>query len=296
MKFQDFPWPVVDGAKEPPVWRGSHFEVGSDRLKILSFKRSDSAWSRDLTEMHEKEASSHHPIDVASRALAVDSMRLLNGRLPLTILDVGCSSGFLVEELTRSIPGAQVMGADYIAEIVLRVAQRLSNHPFLQFDLRQCPLPDACIDGVTALNVLEHIDDDFKALTEIHRILKRGGIAHIELPAGPGNFDLYDEVLLHYRRYRIRELTEKACKAGFVVREATHLGFFPYPFFKYAKTRNQHLGKHLTLEEKRKLVAEQIRNTKSSRILARTFDLERALGHLVSYPVGIRAIARIQKP
>jgi len=166
----------------------------------------------------------------------------------------------------------------------------------LQFDLRRCPLPDACLDGVTALNVLEHIDDDAVAFAEIHRILKHGGLTHIEVPANPGNFDFYDEILLHFRRYRLAELVEKARKSGFVVKKATHLGFFLYPFFKFAKRRNRRVTQQLTLQEKRKLVAEQIRSTKSSPVLARTFALERTLGSFVSYPIGIRAVVRLQKP
>ena len=72
---------------------------------------------------------------------------------------------------------------------------------------------------MTALNVLEYIDDDRKALTEIYRILKSGGLAHIEVPADPASFDLYDEVLLHFRRYRLSELIAKASAIGFVVRK-----------------------------------------------------------------------------
>jgi ubiquinone/menaquinone biosynthesis C-methylase UbiE len=295
LRFKDFPWPAIGEQKQIPVWTGSHFEVGHNSMKVLAFTQSESAWNSELTQMHEREASSSHPIDLASRALAVDSMKLLEVRERPIILDVGCSSGFLVEELMRSLPEAEVIGSDYILEVVLKVAERLPNNPFIQFDLRRCPLPDSCIDGVTALNVLEHIDDDLRAFAEIHRILKRGGLAHVEVPADPGSFDLYDEVLLHFRRYRLSELVEKARKAGFVVSKATHLGFFPYLLFKYAKTRNQRLGKRLTLQEKRKLVAEQIRNTKSSRLLAKTFVLERVLGSIASYPIGIRAVARLQK-
>jgi len=295
-RFKDFPWPAIGDCKQLPVWTGSHFEVASKRTKILAFSQSESAWSPELTEMHEREASSSHPIDLASRALAVDSMKLLRLRGRPIILDVGCSSGFLIEDLMRDIPESELIGADYIQEIVLKTAERLPNNPFLQFDLRQCPLPDACVDGVTALNVLEHINDDSRAFVEVHRILKRGGLAHIEVPADPGSFDLYDEVLLHFRRYRLSELIEKAHQAGFVVRKATHLGFFPYPFFKYAKIRNQHIGKRLTLQEKTKLVAEQIRNTKSSRILSKIFDFERWLGSVASYPIGIRAVVRLEKP
>lgn len=295
MHPESFPWPTLDGDSTAPAWDGRQFVAGSKKYQILVYSQTDSAWSAELTQLHEREASSSHPIDVASRKLAIDSMKGLKLEGQPIILDIGCSSGFLVEDLARTIPRASVIGADYIPEIVLRAAQRVPSIPFLQFDLRKCPLQDSCIDGVTALNVLEHIDNDRDALAEIFRILKRGGLAHLEVPADPGSFDLYDEVLLHFRRYRLSELVDKARKAGFVVRKATHLGFFPYLPFKFAKTRNQRLGKTLTLPEKRKLVAGQIRTTRTSRILAKAFDLERILGSLASYPIGIRAVVRLQK-
>ena len=295
-KFEHFPWPTTGETKETPIWTGSYFQVDSERLKVLSFGRTISAWSSELTDMHEREAPSSHDIDLASRAMAVESMRLLNARERPIILDVGCSSGFLVEELSRALPESEVIGADYLPELVLRGAERLPNNPFLQFDLRECPLPNACLDGVTALNVLEHIDDDNKALAEIYRILKSGGLAHIEVPADPTCFDLYDEVLLHFRRYRLSDLVAKASTTGFVVRKATHLGFFVYPVFKYAKKRNQRLRSNLSLEEKRRIVEQQIRKTNEGRILASIFYLERFLGSMITYPAGIRAIVRLEKP
>ncbi len=223
-------------------------------------------------------------------------MKLLGSRLrPPTILDVGCSSGFLVEDLMRCIPKAQVIGADYLEELVLKGAMRLPRNPFLQFDLHQCPLPDACIDGVTALNVLEHVADDRKALAEIFRILKPRGIAHLEVPADPTSFDLYDEVLLHFRRYRLEDLVTIARQAGFTIRKATHLGFFLHPIFKRVKRRNQTLGTGLSLAEKKLLVAKQIRTTRHFQILSALFGFERLLGAFVSYPVGIRVIARLEK-
>jgi ubiquinone/menaquinone biosynthesis C-methylase UbiE len=295
-KFEDFPWPALGETKVRPIWTGSHFQVHLERCKILSFGRSVSAWSSELTEMHEREAPSSHDIDLASRAMAVESMKLLKAQGRPIILDVGCSSGFLVEQLSRALPESEVIGADYLPELVLKGAKRLPNNPFLQFDLRECPLPDACLNGVTALNVLEHIDDDRKALTEIYRILKRGGLAHIEVPADPTCFDLYDEVLLHFRRYRLSDLVAKASMIGFVVRKATHLGFFVYPVFKYAKKRNQRLRSSLSLEEKRRVVEQQIRKTNEGRILASIFYLERFLGSVVAYPAGIRAVVLLEKP
>ncbi|MBV8141394.1 MAG: class I SAM-dependent methyltransferase, partial [Verrucomicrobia bacterium] len=65
-----------------------------------------------------------------------------------------------MEDLLREVPQAAVIGSDYLPDLVLSAARRIRSAPFLQFDLRKCPLPDECLDGVTALNVLEHIDDE----------------------------------------------------------------------------------------------------------------------------------------
>ena len=64
-------------------------------MRILAYHAEASHWSEDLTSLHEAEAGRDHPIDVASRRLAVGSMRRLALAAP-TILDVGCSSGFVV--------------------------------------------------------------------------------------------------------------------------------------------------------------------------------------------------------
>ena len=52
----------------------------------------------------------------------------------------------------------------------------------IHLDLRALELPDECFDVVFASHVLEHIDDDVRALTEIKRILKPGGIAILPVP------------------------------------------------------------------------------------------------------------------
>jgi ubiquinone/menaquinone biosynthesis C-methylase UbiE len=295
MNLDGFPWPLIGERKTVPAWTDGHFIVDFERFEILTYSQSESAWSPELTALHEKEASASHPIDIASRTMAIESMKLLRSRKNPIVLDVGCSSGFLVQDLLRELPEAAIIGADYLPNVVLNAARRVRSAPFLQFDLRNCPLADDCLDGVTALNVLEHIDDDFKALKEIHRILRRGGLAHIEVPADPSSFDLYDEVLMHFRRYRLGDLATKALDAGFAILKATHLGFFIYPLFKFVKRRNQKAGKNLTYDEKKARVARQIGKTARTRLLSVAFKFERILGSLVSYPIGVRAVLRLGK-
>src|SRR5208283_967401 len=97
------------------------------------------------------------------------------------------------------------------------------------------------------------------------------------------SFDLYDEVLMHFRRYRLRDLTAKARDAGFAIVKATHLGFFVYPLFKFVKRQNQKVGKNLTYDEKKELVARQIGRTARTRFLSVAFNLERSIGSVVRY-------------
>jgi SAM-dependent methyltransferase len=49
-------------------------------------------------------------------------------------------------------------------------------------DLQQLPFEDATYDLVFASHVLEHIPDDARAISEIRRILKPGGIAILPVP------------------------------------------------------------------------------------------------------------------
>jgi SAM-dependent methyltransferase len=293
--FNQFPWPRLPGTDALPRWTGRSFMTGDSETEVLRFGESESAWSDELTAMHEAEANSSHPIDLASRGLAVESMRELAERIDCIILDVGCSSGFLIEDFKRLLPSLSVFGADYLTGIVLKAARRNPGTPFVQFDLRKCPLRDQCVDGVTALNVLEHIDSDLTALKEIYRILKPGGIAHVEVPAGPSCYDMYDEVLMHFRRYRLRDLATLARRAGFTVERATHLGFFLYPAFVWVKQKNRRIGQQLTIEEKRRSVAQHISRTGASRALNAMLEFELLAGKLTTFPVGIRAIIRLRR-
>jgi ubiquinone/menaquinone biosynthesis C-methylase UbiE len=294
MSLSDFPWPVAPGDNTAPAWTGTGFMVGDRSMRVVSYQTEPSHWSEDLTALHETESGRDHAIDRASRRLVVRTMRRLAGLSSPIILDVGCSSGYILEELRSRLPHADLIGADYLRGPLESLARRIPDIPILQFDLRRCPLPNDCVDGITCLNVLEHIDDHDGALGHIYRILKPGGLAHIEVPAGPELFDIYDESLMHHRRYRLGELVSMARTTGFTVEKATHLGFMVYPAFWWVKRRNR---RHLSAppEEKMRLVARQIRSTRTQPLLAAMIRLETVLGRVFSYPCGIRCVVVLRK-
>jgi SAM-dependent methyltransferase len=63
------------------------------------------------------------------------------------------------------------------------------------------PLPDACVDYLTALDVLEHTPDDRAVVRGFERLLRPGGVAVITVPASMALWSDWDVGLHHFRRY-----------------------------------------------------------------------------------------------
>ena len=289
MDYETFPWPPLAHSSERPKWTEQGFDVGGIRRDILCYDQQASHWSPALTALHEAEAGRDHPMDIASRNLALTSLRRHVSVASPFVLEVGWSSGFFLESLQAGLPAARPIGSDYLPDPLHHLASRLPNLPIVQFDLTRCPLPDACVDAVVALNVLEHIENDEEALRQMRRILKPGGIAHIEVPSNPALYDVYDEQLLHHRRYRRKDLVARLRNAGFDVLRATHLGFLPYPLFAWVKRRSRKkLG--WPVERKQAWLAAQIRETRRNVLLQLALSCELRFGSWISLPTGIRCV------
>jgi SAM-dependent methyltransferase len=292
---REFPWPTPPGAAQAPRWTGLRFQVGDSVTAVLSFVVQKSGWSDELTEFHEAESDADHPMDVASRERAISVLERRIHSPSSVILEVGCSSGYFLRDARKAFPNALLIGAEYVRGPLDKLASEKLGVPLLQFDLTACPLPNACVDAVVALNVLEHIPDDAAAIREIHRILKPGGVAVIELPAGRHLYDVYDKMLMHCRRYSLREAADAFRRAGFRVEDPSHLGFLIYPAFAIVKRRNKrYLG--ASEEEQRAIVAKNIGQTKTSIPMRVIMSLESAAGRFFSYPVGIRCVFTAIKP
>lgn len=65
-----------------------------------------------------------------------------------------------------------------------------------------------------ALNVLEHIEDDRRALRHAYQLLRPGGRILILVPAYPWLYNGFDHQLQHYRRYTRAQLAGRFAEAG----------------------------------------------------------------------------------
>jgi SAM-dependent methyltransferase len=258
----------------------------------LEYSENFSGWSDDLTKLHEDATQDIHPIDLSSRADAVRQLRRhLGSTKNPVILEIGCSSGFLLRDLSKSMPSATLIGADVVKIPLERLAKNL-HIPLMRFDLLKCPLPDGIFDGVVLLNVLEHIDDDEGALMQINRLLKPGGIVVIEVPSGPHLYDAYDKALMHFRRYNITELAQKIRRTGFNIKRQSHLGALVYPAFFYIKRRNQSLN---IGSDQVEIVSDHAKKTGNSILMHLAMLLESRIGKIISFKFGIRCLITAQK-
>jgi 2-polyprenyl-6-hydroxyphenyl methylase/3-demethylubiquinone-9 3-methyltransferase len=99
-------------------------------------------------------------------------------RQQVRLLDVGCGGGILTEELARL--GYDVTGID-LAEGAVAAARRHMAESGLAVRYRvgsayELGVPDASIDAVVASDVLEHLHDLPRAVAEMARVLRPGGV------------------------------------------------------------------------------------------------------------------------
>jgi SAM-dependent methyltransferase len=289
-----FQLPPPPGATSVPLWTGNGFQVDQTLQRVLSYDLGVSGWTDELTELHEGVDDENHYMNLASREHALSRLKRHLDTPEPVMIDIGCSSGFMVKDLRRQWPHAIVLGADYVRQPLEKLAAKMPALPLLQFDLLRCPLPDESIDAAILLNVLEHLSDDNSAIRQVYRFLKRGGLAVIEVPAGPGLYDIYDRELLHHRRYRMKDLLKQFRGAGFTIVDHSHLGFFLYPAFWFVKKRNRRLLK-APVDVQRAAVEANMRQAGHSSLMSRIMRLELGLRDRVYYPVGIRCVVTCRK-
>ena len=140
-----------------------------------------------------------------------------------TILDIGCGTGAMLDELA---PFGRVVGADFAPE-ALGFCRSRGERIGRRYNLARadaCRLPFASdrFDVVTAMDIIEHIDRDKDAVSEIARVLKPGGRLLATVPAYMSLWSEHDVALHHYRRYRAPEFKDIAQRAGLTVEKISY--------------------------------------------------------------------------
>jgi SAM-dependent methyltransferase len=177
----------------------------------------DIRWEQDETEWRAR-ARRELALSLWRRYSPVDKETKSGAML----LDLGCGTGVLLRDFK---PFGRAFGADINAKAVAYCRER-GLETTVVADAAYPSFAAATFDLITAIEVLEHVEQDVDALNEIWRLLKPGGILILTVPAFPFLWSERDEKLHHKRRYTKRGLKNKIASAGFHLLCCSYIDLF----------------------------------------------------------------------
>jgi SAM-dependent methyltransferase len=194
------------------------------------------------------------------------------------ILDVGCGTGTMLRHLSRY---GRVEGIDADPEAVRFSRERGVEHA-RHVDSLPLPFQDGTFALVTALDVLEHIDDDAAMLAEIHRVLAPAGKLLVSVPAYRFLWGPQDVISEHKRRYVRRELKARLVGAGFEIERLSYFNTLLFP--PIAAIRVLRLNR---IRGRERSDFELTKPGWLNAVLARLFALEAPLLERLDLPFGV---------
>jgi len=156
-----------------------------------------------------------------NRWLVLRVKNYLNG----DILEIGCGIGNMTELLAKY---GKVTATDIDKYYINRTKKRMKKLASVGYgdaETGKFFFSDKKFDTVINFNVLEHIENDEKAIVNMRNRLRKGGRLVVVTPAHPTLFGSLDANLGHYRRYSKAEIIKKFENAGLVVRETRYLNW-----------------------------------------------------------------------
>jgi len=101
----------------------------------------------------------------------------INGK---RFLEVGCGLGFFSQKAVEL--GAKVTGVDVGARLVKKNRKKIPKGRFLVASASDLPFSDNSFDVVLCTEVIEHVEDQDRAVKELVRVLKEGGVLVVTTP------------------------------------------------------------------------------------------------------------------
>lgn len=202
------------------------------------------------------------------------------------ILDTGTSTGTNLRML-RELGFQQVTGLD-MSEDAIAFCKTKGLGPVERGDICAMPFADESFDLVLATDIVEHVDDDKRALREITRVLKPGGRVLLTVPAFSLLWGLQDRVAQHKRRYRLAPLAKKFEDAGLRIKRAYYFNYLLFIPILLARRLIDALG--ITLQSEG-----QVNTSFLNRVLAAVFTCDTRSAPFIRPPFGVSILMLAEK-
>ena len=164
---------------------------------------------------------------VGRRAILLDTLMRFSGASHNKLLDIGCGTG--LNAMLFSVNGFLVTGLETSA-VAIGLARAIA--PSINILATSFPSSLVARDSyavITALDVIEHIDDDKGMIRAVADALQPGGIVLISVPAFSFLWSVHDELAHHKRRYNREELRASFVMAGLEPIFISYFNFFLFP-------------------------------------------------------------------
>jgi SAM-dependent methyltransferase len=127
--------------------------------------------------------------------------------------------------LRPRLPIAGTQFVDISAPALAKLRERGAQVVLSQ--VTSLPFADGAFDLVCALDIIEHVDDEDGALSELSRVAKPGGVLLISTPLHPSLWTSFDDFVGHKRRYEPPRLLAKLAQHHLVVERSAVFGMQP---------------------------------------------------------------------
>jgi SAM-dependent methyltransferase len=207
------------------------------------------------------------------------------------ILDVGCGTGTMLGYLASY---GKAQGVDIDEEAVGYCHERGLLDVSLG-EAAKLPFDNGTFDLVTALDVVEHLDDDAAALQEMRRVLRPGGHLLLTVPAHRFMWGDQDEVNMHKRRYVAAEIRDRLAATQFDVVRVSYMNAFLFPpiaSIRLLRRLQHHLRPHTANKSDFRYPSPGPLNF----VLALVFGAEAPILRRFNIPFGVSILALAQKP
>ena len=217
-------------------------------------------------------------------ALIDDALQKSDAVSRRIILDIGCGTGATMDHLKRY---GEVQGID-LSELPLRFSRKRGHSRVMLASATELPFADNSFDLLTALDVIEHLDDDVRGLGEIRRVLKPGAPAVIFVPAFQALWGPNDDQSGHKRRYRLDGLKSAATAAGLTIEHISYANIAMFLPIWVGRKILQLFGREEQAENK-------INNPLINKLLSRIFTSEAGWLRRHSLPFGVSIVCVVRK-
>lgn len=215
--------------------------------------------------------------------------RFIGAKLPIKsgrLMDIGAGSGLMLKYFKDL--GYEVSGIELDSTLVAKMKKDsdLKGLSIEQGDITKLKGKEQ-FDVVINNDVIEHIEDDRKAIKNLWSYVKPGGMLVVTVPAHSFLYSQRDKDWGHFRRYDRRDLVQKMTETNGTVKFITYwnfLGFFVYLLME----KILHLKLHEEIRYK-----ESTGNSLIKKMVEQVLLLEKNLG---GTPIGLSLIIGVQKP